>query len=274
MDKNSNRNGKSSKSQCFNSSLNRRKFIGGLTSATVGISIVPAHVLGGRNHVAPSDKINVAYIGTGTQGLLEMPALLKVKEAQVVAVCDPQKYAIGYYDWGPTGLRDRIRRFLNEPDWQPGGDNRIPGGLENGKNIVETYYNKFRQGNNYMCAAYTDFREMFEKEKGIDAVKVMTPDHLHGVAAIAAMKRGIHVSTHKPLSNRLEEGYKVIEMAKKSDVITHFIPWASNGTKPMEQIRNWINGGVIGELKEIHNWSRRPVWPQYAQKPTDTPMKG
>lgn len=271
MDKNLNRKFNSSEQAGSGTSLNRRRFIGGVTTTAVGLSIIPAHVLGGSKYVAPSDKINVAYIGTGTQGLKELPALLKVKEAQVVAVCDPQKYAIGYYDWGPTGIRNQIRQFLDEPNWKPGGDNTIPGGLENGREVVETYYNKFRDGDNYKCAAYSDFREMFEKEKGIDAVKIMTPDHLHGVAAMAAMKRGIHTTSHKPLSNRLEEGYEVIEMAKKSDAITHFIPWSSNGHQPMKQIVAWIDGGVIGELKEIHNWSRRPVWPQYAQKPTDTP---
>jgi hypothetical protein len=39
----------------------------------------------------------------------------------------------------------------------------------------------------------------------------------------------------------------------------------------MDQIMAWLNAGVIGELKEIHNWSRRPVWPHYAETPTDEP---
>jgi predicted dehydrogenase len=64
------------------------------------------------------------------------------------------------------------------------------------------------------CAAYADPRELLEKEKGLDAVKIMTPDHLHGVLAMAAIKRGKHVLMHKPLSNRLLEGKKVIELAR------------------------------------------------------------
>ncbi|MFW5832394.1 MAG: twin-arginine translocation signal domain-containing protein, partial [Prolixibacteraceae bacterium] len=100
MDKNLNRKVNATEQTGSNVSLNRRRFIGGVTATAVGLSIIPAHVLGGSKYVAPSDKINVAYIGTGTQGLKELPALLEVKEAQVIAVCDPQKYAIGYYDWG------------------------------------------------------------------------------------------------------------------------------------------------------------------------------
>ena len=88
-------------------------------------------------------------------------------------------------------------------------------------------------------------------------------------SAMAAMKRGKHVMVHKPLSNRLLEGKKVIEYARNSNVITHLIPWDANGS--MDQVMSWINSGVIGNLQEIHNWTNRPVWPQYDTLPTDTP---
>lgn len=250
--------------------LNRRKFIGGITSAALAMTIVPRHVLGGVGFVAPSDKITLAYIGAGTQGLRELLPLLSIPELQIVAMCDPQKNATGYYDWGKTGLRDEIRRALVLPEWKSGGDNTIPGGLDNGKEIVDTYYSKFRSDQKIKgCKAYTDFRELFEKEKDLSAVKVMTPDHLHGIIAMAAMKRGIGVTTHKPISNRLEEGRQVIEMAGQLKVTTHLIAWDSNGS--MDQVMKWINEGTIGTLKEVHNWSNRPVWPQYPTLPTDSP---
>ena len=249
-------------------SIDRRKFIGGMTSAAVGLTVVPRHVLGGYGFVAPSDKVNVAYIGTGTQGLREMPDLLEIPEAQIVAVCDPQKEAIGYYDWSPQGLLNSLRKTMGNPNWMPGGDGTIPGGRDCGQQVVEGYYTK-QTGKKYQCAAYADFREMFEKQKDIDAVKIMATDHLHGVMAASAIKHGIHITMHKPISNRLHEGFDVIEMAKKSDLITHFIPWESNGS--MKQVLAWINGGVIGKLKEVHNWSNRPVWPQYATIPKDKP---
>ena len=219
--------------------LNRRKFIGGITTAAVGLTIVPRHVIGGNGFVAPSDKITLAYIGAGTQGLRELLPLLSIPELQIVAVCDPQKYATGYFDWGKTGLRDEIRSALQNPNWKSGGDNTIPGGLDNAKEIVDTYYSKFRSDQKFgSCRAYADFRELFAKEKDLNAVKIMTPDHLHGIIAMAAMKRGIGVTTHKPISNRLEEGRQVIEMAKSSKVTTHLIAWDSNGS--MDQVMKWI----------------------------------
>jgi hypothetical protein len=39
----------------------------------------------------------------------------------------------------------------------------------------------------------------------------------------------------------------------------------------MEQVTAWIQNGAIGTLREIHNWTNRPVWPQYATIPTDKP---
>ncbi len=77
---------------------------------------------------------------------------------------------------------------------------------------------------------YADYRELLDKEKNLDAVKIITPDHLHGLFSMAAIKRGKHVMVQKPISNRLLEGKKLIQMARDSKVITHLIPWDHNGS--------------------------------------------
>ena len=157
-------------------SINRREFIG-TTSAALAFTIVPRQVLGGPDFLAPSDKITMAYIGVGSQGVRELMPILRSPEIQIVAVVDPNKDAVGYRDWGKTYLRDGIRKLLNDPNWTPGGDNVIPGGRDNGKNIVESYYALDKKNKYKGCNAYEDFREMFEKEKDLNAVKIMTPDH-------------------------------------------------------------------------------------------------
>ncbi|MBS1946331.1 MAG: Gfo/Idh/MocA family oxidoreductase [Bacteroidetes bacterium] len=255
----------------FHSNLTRRKFVGTVATSALAFTIVPRHVLGGKGHVAPSDKITLAYIGVGTQGIREMLPLLANDQFRVVAVCDPNKEAIGYKDWAKDWLKSEIRKAIKDPHWEQGGDNMIPGGRDNGKSIVDGFYANARPELKYKgCAAYADFRELFEKEKDLDAVKIMTPDHLHGLISMAAIKRNKHVLVHKPLSNRLIEGKKVIQAARDNPkVITHLIPWDSNGS--METVMSWINGGAIGTLAEIHNWTNRPVWPQYPTLPADTP---
>src|SRR5262249_4123013 len=120
------------------SDQNRRKFLG-TAAATAAFTIVPRHVLGGPGVVAPSDKITLAYIGVGTQGLREMLNLLPVPDIQIVSVCDPNKNAAEYRDWSKDGLLRGIRRALEKPDWKPGAEGAIPGGRDTAKDIVETY---------------------------------------------------------------------------------------------------------------------------------------
>jgi hypothetical protein len=252
------------------STIDRRKFVEVVSTGALAFTILPRHVLGGTDYTAPSDTVNLAYIGCGTQGIRELLPLLANTQFRVIAVCDPNKDAVGYKDWAKDWLKGEIRKTIKKSDWESGGENTVPGGLNNGKSIVDNFYANVHPELNFKgCNAYTDFRELLDKEKGLDAVKIMTPDHLHGVFSIAAMKRGKHVLVHKPLSNRLLEGKKVIETARNSKSITHLIPWDSNGS--MEQVMAWIDGGAIGKLMEVHNWTNRPVWPQYPTLPTDTP---
>jgi predicted dehydrogenase len=247
----------------------RRKFIAASGAAAAAFTIVPRHVLGGAGFVAPNEKITVAYIGCGTQGLREMPDMLRIPEVQIVAVCDPVKESRDYVDWSKDGLRADLARALGKPDWRRGAPG-IPGGREVGREFVETFYATQRGSEKFRgCATYVDFRELLEKEKDVNAVKVMTPDHLHATVAMAAMKKGKHVMVHKPLANRLHEARLVIETARQTKVATHFLP-ASDGAN-IQRIKTWIDGGAIGTLREIHNWSNRPVWPQYPTIPTDTP---
>lgn len=249
--------------------LNRRQFLSCTSTAAAAVSIVPRHVLGAPGQPAPNSKIALAYIGCGTQGLREILPLLATPELQIVAVCDPNRDSSDYVDWSANGLRDEIRRFLERPNWREGRKG-IPGGREVAKEVAEIHYAKVRAKDQFRgITAYADFRELLEQEKSVDAVKVMTPDHLHAAVCIAAMKKGKHTMVHKPLANRVLEARLVIETARQTKVATHFSP-ASAGTE-VRQIAGWIKDGVIGTLREIHNWSNRPVWPQYPTLPTDRP---
>ena len=253
----------------MSSDQNRRTFLTTAATTAAAFTIVPRHVLGGTNFVAPSDKLTVAYIGVGTQGIRELLPMLKNDDIQVVATCDPNRGSNNYVDWDKFGLRNDIREFLGKSDWHEGIDG-IPGGREVGREIVETYYAAKRAADNYKgCATYADFRELLEKQKDLDAVKIMTPDHLHATISIAAMKKGKHVTMHKPIANRVDEARKVLETARQTKVATHFIPWDYHGS--MDLVMKWIKDGAIGNLRAVHNWSNRPVWPQYLTVPEDRP---
>lgn len=250
------------------SNLDRRSFVGTAATASA-FTIVPRAVLGGTGYIAPSDKLTLAHIGMGTQSFTELAGLLANPKIQIVAVCDPNRASNDYIEWGKGSIRNTIRRILDQPDWQA-NETGCPGGRDIGKQVIDAYYAKQRATDQFRAVnAYADFRELLEKERDIDAVKIMTPDHLHATVSVAAMKRGKHVVMHKPLANRMYEARLVIETARKTGCATHFLPYgAGDGNR---RICARINEGVIGTLREIHNWSNRPVWPQYTQIPKDTP---
>jgi predicted dehydrogenase len=126
---------------------------------------------------------------------------------------------------------------------------------------------------------YTDFREMLDAEKDrIDAVLVATPDHVHAVASMAALKAGKHVYCEKPLTRTVYEARALGEAARKANLATQM------GNQGMAYegnrlIREWLDDGAIGEVREVHAWSDRPThvgklplwWAQGIERPTDTP---
>lgn len=249
--------------------LPRRDFLKAGAAAATTFTIVPRHVLGGAGFVPPSEKITMAYIGCGTQGLREMLRMIAMPEVQIVAVCDPVNEGYDYVDFSRDGLRSAIAAALGKPDWRRNAPG-IPGGREVAREIIETLYAKQRGSEHFKgCATYADFRELLEKEKDVAGVKIMTPDHLHATIAIAAMRKGKHVLMHKPLANRLTEARLVVETARQTKVATHFLP--ANDGSLIRPIKAWIDDGAIGTLREIHNWSNRPLWPQFAALPSDTP---
>ncbi|HET6556653.1 MAG TPA: Gfo/Idh/MocA family oxidoreductase [Prolixibacteraceae bacterium] len=225
--------------------LNRRTFIAQTSVAGLGLSIVPSRVLGGSGRIAPSDKINVALIGSGTQAIKMLPDWLKREELQFVSVCDPNRESYDYPQWGKS----------------EGEKKGAPGGREVGRKMINDFYSK-KSGNKVSdgCTTYADFREQQEKEKGLDAVFIMTPDHLHATIALAAMKRKLNVATHKPIGNFMKETRLACESAKQTGVATHCFAFQDH--KELYTLKAWIDSGLIGKVKALHRWTNRPMWPQ------------
>src|ERR1700675_462251 len=77
----------------------RRAFLEKSAAGAMAFTIVPRHVLGGAGYVPPSDKVNIAFIGVGSQGLRVMLHFLKEPDVQGVAVCDVKKSGATYPQW-------------------------------------------------------------------------------------------------------------------------------------------------------------------------------
>lgn len=119
---------------------------------------------------------------------------------------------------------------------------------------------------------YVKFQEMLEKQKDIDAVIIATPDHSHAIVAMAAMQLGKHVYVQKPISHSVYEARKMTEAARQYNVQSQMGNQGHSGDGT-RLICEWIWSGAIGQVREVHAWTNRPVWPQgvEVERPSETP---
>jgi predicted dehydrogenase len=263
--------------------LSRRNFLAQTATAALGFSIVPRHVLGGAGFVPPSDKVNLAFIGVGSQGLRVMLRFLKQPDVQGVAVCDPNRFSGNYPQWDTHEFCHSVRELLGVQsgwDWlspdepiQLSHSLRVTSGVagrETCQKIVEAYYGAQRRSGEYRgCSAYADFRELLEKEKSLDAVVVCTTDHLHAVVSAAAMKKHKHVFCQKPLTHTIYEARRIAEISRDTGVATQ-IAVANQASEDTRLLCEWIWSGAVGPVREVMNWSSRPFWPQGLERPKET----
>ncbi len=109
---------------------------------------------------------------------------------------------------------------------------------------------------------FSDYREMFAAVADqIDVVTVSTPDHMHFPIAVEAIKHGKPVMVQKPMCNTLWEARALAKYAKEKGVFTVMGNQGATleGTRIL---REWIEAGLIGEVKEVYYWTNRPIWPQ------------
>lgn len=119
---------------------------------------------------------------------------------------------------------------------------------------------------------YKDFRVMLEEMKDdIDAVTISTPDHVHGIAAMAAMQLGMHVYVQKPLTHNIYEARKLTEAAREYKVVSQMGNQGASNPGQQWMIEQF-NKKTIGKVHTVYCWTNRPVWPQGIPFPTDKPQ--
>jgi len=111
---------------------------------------------------------------------------------------------------------------------------------------------------NPKAGKYKDFRIMLEKQKDIDAVVVSTPDHTHGVIAMAATKEGKHVFCEKPLAHSVFETREITKTAQEKGVQTQ-MGNQGHSSNDIREFYEHIKAGTIGTVNEVHAWCDRPI---------------
>src|SRR5687768_2596075 len=200
--------------------LTRRRFVKGAVGAAaagaLGPTIVPRSVLGAEERPAPSNRVNMGFIGMGGQGTHDMLALLGQREVQALAVCDVDKRH-----------RDRAR-----------------------ENVERRYSSNVRTGEYRGCDTYSDYRELLER-KDIDAVMIATPDHWHAIIAIAAAKAGKDIYCEKPLTLTIREAREMANAVRRYNrVFQTGSQQRSHG--PFRQACELVRNGYLGKIHDIY----------------------
>jgi predicted dehydrogenase len=207
---------------------NRRSFLkiyGTVAAGTLVVpTIIPACARGKNGHTAPSDRVNMAFIGAGNQAGNDVKEFLKDKRVQVVTVCDVNKESSGYWN-GKVAGREFIKRLVNE-------------------SYTEQYGKPYNS-----CIVAEDFREVIQN-KDIDVVEVVTPDHWHAIPVLMAAAAGKDIYCQKPLSLTISEGRAMVNAVEKYNIIFQ-TGSQRRSSSAFRKICELVRNGKLGELHTV-----------------------
>ena len=201
---------------------NRRRFL--KQTAALSIPLIVSPRVFGAN--APSERINVGFIGLGNQGMSLLKRFLARDLGNVLAVCDVNEGSFGY----------------RQPDHFYG--------REPAQKLVDAYVaKKSNAGKPYQCESYSDFRELLDRDD-IDAVVIVVPDHWHRIIAVMALEAGKDVYCEKPLTFSVADGRLMIDAVRKHDRV--FQTGSQERSNPVSQfVCEAVKAGKIGKVKRV-----------------------
>lgn len=121
------------------------------------------------------------------------------------------------------------------------------------------------------ATGYTDWRKLFENHaKELDVVFVATPDHSHFAPSMTAVSMGIHCYTEKPLTWSVREAQLLEKAYKENKKVVTQMGNQGHAKQGWRIACELIQQGAVGEVKEFHTWTNRPVWPQGGSRPNWT----
>ncbi|RAV28105.1 Gfo/Idh/MocA family protein [Sinomicrobium soli] len=200
--------------------MNRRKFIQRSSAAAMAFSIVPRAVLGGAGYVAPSDYLNLGFIGVGKQarGPL-LKGMSHCSEILIRAACDVDSKKLEHFT--------ALARTANS------------------------------QKVDIQIKRYSDYRELLA-QPDIDAVVVATPDHWHAQMVVDAAKAGKDIYCEKPLSLTITEGRAMVNAVGKYKRVLQ-TGSMQRSQYNFRQAAELVYNGYIGDIKEINVSVGEPV---------------
>jgi predicted dehydrogenase len=201
--------------------VSRRQFVRGAAAISAAAAagfptIIPSSALGNAGRAAPSERLNLAFIGVGKQGWgSHLNRLSGRRDTQIVGICDVY------------GLR-----------------------REQAAKKVNDTYAKLERKDYKGCPTFTKYQDILANA-GADAVLIATPDHWHTAIAIEACKAKKDIYCEKPLTLTIAEAKALIDCVRKYDVVFQ-VGSQQRSEGPFREVAEYIRNGRLGNLKEIH----------------------
>lgn len=192
-------------------------------AASASPLILPARLRGAQ---APSNRVTLAFIGTGRQATsLNIPEYMAVPGVQVVAVCDADS-------------------------WR----------MAQAKTLVERHYaTQARSGTYTGCTTHRDFREILARPD-VDAVMISTPDHWHVPMAVAALQAGKDVALEKPTTRYISDGRTLVNLVKQHQRVFR-VDSEFRSLDRFHRAVELVRNGRLGKLHTIRSSSPRELFP-------------
>lgn len=195
--------------------MKRRSFLKLLSTGAVAStfpSIVRAETLGLNGKISPSNRVNLALIGLGSQGSLHLKNNLGNDRMQFVALCDV----------------DRER-------------------LDLGKKVLEEGYADRRESGVFRGVFETqDFREVIARSD-VDALLIVLPDHWHALPTILGAQAGKDIFVEKPFSMTIPEGRAMVSAVERSGAICQ-VGSQQRSSRAFRRLVELVHCGALGKI--------------------------
>ena len=205
--------------------ITRREFIGGAVAAAGVFGAAPAF-LRGQNL---NSKLNIAFIAAGGR------AGASLNELTIT-----------------PGRPRRRGRGAPDPNAGPHPDENVTVLCDVNNNAIESASERFPK-----AKRLNDLRKVFDSPNDFDAVVVATAEHTHAFATYLALTHGKHVYCEKPLTYNIWEARLIRELAAKNPKLSTQMGNQGHASPMRRKIKEILNTGVIGPVREVHVWADR-----------------
>ncbi len=203
--------------------VTRREFVGRALATGAVLSQAPALLRG--QHL--NNKLNIAFIGAGGRGRASLNEL-------TLDPANPPKRTDGS---GPL-------------DKHP--DENVTVLCDINQESVDSAGVRFPK-----AARFVDFRKVFDKPDAFDAVVVSTAEHTHVFATYLALTHGKHVYCEKPLAYNIWETRLIRDTSAKFPHLSTQMGNQGHASPMRRVVREILDTGVIGKVREVHVWADR-----------------